>query len=186
MKYIDKAIEIIKHEEEEQLRFLSRKDGISTDWSLNGSYRNPGFFTPFNKKMGIKQAAIATGLLPLLKLQNALTATLLIPATLFGSIGIGLHGNWKEAGETALMTLALPISAVYFSGAFILNLLKEVTALITRSFATLVDMCKGTPNGSIESEDKPFVDGMEQHEVNDVEFSEVEEEEDRPPYHSIG
>ncbi len=151
IEFINDSIKQLQKEEKTQLKCLSRSGGLSTDWALNQSSSNPGFFTPFNKKMGIKQAVIATGLLPALKLQAALSTMLLIPTHLFASIVDLINGRWENACDNALSGLVkLPTAAIYFSGAFILNLLKEITALITRSIATLVDMCRGSNKEPIE------------------------------------
>jgi len=137
---------------------LTDNDGIATNWSLYHSKKNPGFFTSFNQKMpvdngfdedtqatpfGMQQAAIATGLLPALQLQTALASALAVPGFLLMALSGTIQGDWNGAGRLSMTALSLAIEAVYFSGAFVLNLLKEVTAFITRSIATLVDLCMG-------------------------------------------
>jgi len=96
--------------------------------------------TPF----GMKQAAIAAGLLPALQLQTALASAFALPGNLLLGISASIKGDWDQAAKYGMDALHMARQAAYFSGAFVLNCLKEVTAFITRSIATLVDMCKGT------------------------------------------
>lgn len=146
MECINKIICQVSRDEQEHLDVLSSLGGLSTSWSNWVSHNNPGFFSPYTKKMGIKPALIVTGLLPLLKLQYSIFSTLMIPASIVGGIACLLLGHLGEASNCAQGLLLAPIFAVYFSGAFVLNLLKEVTALITRSIATLIHTCLG-PSG---------------------------------------
>ena len=150
IEFINKIIKEIKKDEKKQSEFLYDKNGISTNWAFSRSNRNPGFFTPFNQKMGIQQSLIATTLMPVLKLQSALAATFLIPAALFGSIGLGVHAQFGVAFDSFKLLLTFPFVSLYFSGAFVLNLLKEITAIITRSIATLVQFCMGSNKSSTE------------------------------------
>ncbi len=158
--FIKKTIAQIDENDCSHLQTLSNNDGIATNWALYHSKTNPGFFTSFNQKVsvtddlgeevevqetpfGMQQAAIAIGLLPALQLQTALVAAISVPGMLLFAVSATFAGDWKAASGVGMGALAFTTQAVYFSGAFVLNLLKEVTAFITRSIATLVDMCHG-------------------------------------------
>lgn len=149
-EYINNIISEIQKDELIHSAFLSNHGGRSTGWSFSQNSGKPGFFTPFNKKMDMKQALIATGLLPVLKGGNALLITFLAPVTLFSAlletiVRCQLTPLLEGAG---LILFVYPVTTIYFSGAFILNLLKEISALITRSIATLVHACLGASNSS--------------------------------------
>lgn len=162
----------ILKKEKEHLKSLSKCDGIATDWAVFHSKTNPGFFTSFNQtipfdydnrtyqipmNMGMKQAAIAASLLPTLQLQTALVSAVQLPAALLLTISNMLEGNWESAAYFGKAALATAAQTVYFSCAFVLNLVKEITAFITRSVATLIEMCMGsgkippTPHSSSQS-----------------------------------
>ena len=135
---------------------LPEHNGISTAWALGASDNHPGFFTPFAsnsvtnyiyeqyfsraRPAGIKQAAITVGLLPALQLQTALTSALWASCHLLDSMSSAVNGDFEQYLYKTKYAVGFTCSAVYFTGAFVINLLKEVTAFITRSIATLVEM----------------------------------------------
>lgn len=118
----------------------------------------PGFFTPFHEQhASMKQAAITVGLLPALNLGAALLLAIIGPPVyIFDSIKESINGDWTAAGDSACGAVASPILATYCLGSFVINLLKEITAFITRSIATLVAMNSGSDQldklGSDENE----------------------------------
>ena len=141
--------------ENQHIITLNTKGGIATGWSFKHSDTNPGFFTPFGQELGssygkktagLKEAALTAGLLPALKLQQALANAFMSCAAPFVVIALCIQGEWNNAAHMGLGALVGPLLAIYFTGAFLLNLVKEVTALITRSLATLVSVCMGSAN----------------------------------------
>lgn len=155
---INSAIIYTQDLEDSHLRFLSKLGGTSTRWApyqdgTNSGFFNdtkPGFFTPFNQKLvwnktsGMKQAVIAASFVPTIKLVTVVAMVLVQPIVLLAGIKDLIMGQWGDAFDKSLIALSFAGIGIYFSGAFVLNFLKEVTALLTRSIATLVHMCKGS------------------------------------------
>ena len=136
---------------------VTQLEGKPTLWSFDGlsteiTYQ-PGFFTPFHEQhASMKQAAITVGLLPALNLGAVLFLAIIAPPLcIFDSIEASINGDWTAAGDSACGAVASPILATYCLGSFVINLLKEITAFITRSIATLVAMNSGSDELAIES-----------------------------------
>lgn len=139
-----------------------------TQWSLNGTKQYdysdnktsiaPGFITPFTAEHGsIEQAATTMGLLPTLYLGTAAIHAILGPLLgIFGGIYNSIKGDWNSAAAMGMLVISSPVDAIYCLGSFALTLLKEITAFITRSIATLVEMGKG--QSSTENAAKPYFD----------------------------
>ena len=137
---------------------VTQLGGKPTLWSFDElsteiTTYQPSFFTPFHEQhASMKQAAITVGLLPALNLGAALFLAIIAPPVcIFDSIKASINGDWTAAGDSACGAVASPILATYCLGSFVINLLKEITAFITRSIATLVAMNSGSDELAIES-----------------------------------
>ena len=147
-KFIKDLNKDIKENDQEQATLLSNAGGITTSWNAYHNKTNPGFFTPFNQQLsnqkiaGIKQAAIAASYLPIMQLTVATIHALIAAFELSCSLKHVVYGEWDEAATKIIDTAVEITAAIYYSAAFALTLLTEVTALLTRSIATLVDMTR--------------------------------------------
>ena len=163
--------ETIQMNEESCINFVHDVGGLHTHIN-NQQGQFVGFFTPFNelvnvpdgsnrmKPAGIKEAAIATAVLPTIQLVQAIAFTALIPYKLVESIIAAVRGDLENAEAYFGQFLLVIPSSIYCYGGFVFNLLKELTALVTRSVATLVDTFRTKEAPAVESavkkKDDPF------------------------------
>ncbi len=129
--------------------------GLETDLSLYGTMTHPGFFTPFGadrlrllrrtervEKMGLKEAVIALFGMPTLRLAAAVRNILLIPLHILHAVEeiIDEDKSFRDKDiSNNLITAVYQIGpSIGLSFSFVFQIMKEMTALITRTIATIV------------------------------------------------
>jgi hypothetical protein len=173
---------------------------------------HPGFFTPFNPRVvekreeyvkgglksqyrpgaedhisytpGYKEAGLALGLSSL-NLQTAAICACHAGTSFFNAMIHIVRGDLEGAQRGAGETVQGVCGAFYFLGSFVLNFVKELTALVTRSIATLVAMCRKDNNEALQVNPEPSGFGESHRGNHNTSHRQFERDDDHDASHEV-